>query len=251
MTTVKLGKIKRGTSGAESMDLMAGDDRREQGVAILQTDAEGRAAVVEVFEGMAVSEETVAAVLSARSRVIDQFGRVQRAGLVIGQALLDLSRRLSDDEFKAVRRGTERLFPFSDSLATKFRRAAKEAEQLGLPANALPSYSVLYEISTLPPGGLDVVRARGLLRPDVRQAEIAALRRELKAHKIPDGLPAPKGEVLIGTVSLTSIQRRHSQLIAKREMLMTQIRAIEAEIEGLAEQLRLLAGDMVIAQDDN
>lgn len=251
MTTVKLGKIKRGASGAESMDLMAGDDRREQGVAILQTDAEGRAAVVEVFEGMAVSEETVAAVLSARSRVIDQFGRVQRAGLVIGQALLDLSRRLSDDEFKAVRRGTERLFPFSDSLATKFRRAAEEAERLGLPADALPSYSVLYEISTLPPGGLDMVRARGLLRPDVRQAEIAALRRELKAHKIPGGLPAPDGEVLIGTVSLASIQRRHSQLIAKREMLMTQIRAVEIEIEGLAEQLRLLAGDMVIAQDDN
>src|SRR4051794_25326483 len=101
VTAVKLGRLKRGASGAESMDLMAGDDRREQGVAILQTDSEGRTAVAEVFKGMAVSEETVAAVLSARSRVIDQFGRVQRAGLVIGQALLDLSRRLSDDEFKA------------------------------------------------------------------------------------------------------------------------------------------------------
>jgi len=251
VTTVKLGRLRRGADGVESMDLMAGDDRREQGVAILQTDAEGRAAVAEIFEGMAVSEETVAAVLNARSRVIDQFGRVQRGGLVIGQALLDLSRRLSQDEFKAVRRGTERLFPFSDSLATKFRRAAEEAERLSLPTDALPSYSVLYEISTLPPGGLDMVRARGLLRPDVRQAEIAALRRELKAHKIPGGLPAPEGEAPVGTVSLTAIQRRHSQLLSKRETLMAQVMAIDSKIGDLAEQLRLLAGGMVIGQDTN
>jgi hypothetical protein len=249
VTAVKLGRLKRGASGAESMDLMAGDDRREQGVAILQTDSEGRTAVAEVFKGMAVSEETVAAVLSARSRVIDQFGRVQRAGLVIGQALLDLSRRLSDDEFKAVRRGTERLFPFSDSLATKFRRAAEEAERLGLPTDALPSYSVLYEISTLPPGGLDIVKARGMLRPDVRQAEIAALRRELKAYKFPDGLLTPEDEAPVGTVSLAAIQRRHSQLLAKRETLLAQVRAVDSQIGALAEQLRLLAGGMVIDQD--
>ena len=120
---------------------MAGDDRREQGAVIIQAVDSGRQIVAEVFAGMVLDEAKVSALLNARSRIIEQWGKAQHAGLVIGQTLLHLSRTLSEEEFRQVRRGSDRLFPFSDSLATKFRRAAALAEEWRIPPDRLPPYT--------------------------------------------------------------------------------------------------------------
>ena len=232
--------------GAEVMDLMAGDDRREQGGVVIQAVDSGRQIVAEVFAGMVLDEAKVSALLTARSRIIEQWGKAQHAGLVIGQTLLHLSRTLSEEEFRQVRRGSDRLFPFSDSLATKFRKAAVlAAEEWRIPPDRLPPYTALYELSTLPPEGQDIARERGLIRPDVRQAEVVALRRELKAHKLHTSPVLIEGAVEDApavTVSRGTLEHRHSHLLAERERLAARLAEVDREVAALAEQLVLLAG---------
>jgi hypothetical protein len=231
---------------AEAMDLMAGDDRREQGTVIIQAVDSGRQIVAEVFAGMVLDEAKVSALLNARSRIIEQWGKAQHAGLVIGQTLLHLSRTLSEEEFRQVRRGSDRLFPFSDSLATKFRRAAALAEEWRIPPDRLPPYTALYELSTLPPEGQNIAWERGLIRPDVRQAEVVALRRELKAHKLrtpPVLIEGAVEDVPAVTVSREAVERRHSDLLAEREQLAARLAEVDREVAALAEQLALLTGD--------
>ena len=231
--------------GAEVMDLMAGDDRREQGGVVIQAVDSGRQIVAEVFAGMVLDEAKVSALLTARSRIIEQWGKAQHAGLVIGQTLLHLSRTLSEEEFRQVRRGSDRLFPFSDSLATKFRKAAVLAEEWRIPPDRLPPYTALYELSTLPPEGQDIARERGLIRPDVRQAEVVALRRELKAHKLHTSPVLIEGAVEDApavTVSRGALEHRHSHLLAERERLAARLAEVDREVASLAEKLALLAG---------
>src|SRR4028118_297364 len=81
-----------GRRGAEAMDLVAGDDRREQGAVVIQAVDSGRQIVAELFSGMVLDETKVSALLTARSRIMEQWGKAQHAGLVIGQTLLHLSR---------------------------------------------------------------------------------------------------------------------------------------------------------------
>lgn len=231
--------------GAEAMDLMAGDDRREQGAVVIQAVDSGRQIVAELFSGMVLDETKVSALLTARSRIMEQWDKAQHAGLVIGQTLLHLSRTLSDEEFRRVRRGSDRLFPFSDSLATKFRKAAALVEKWRIPPDRLPPYTALYELSTLPPEGQDIARERGLIRPDVRQAEVAALRRELKAHKLhssPVLIVGAAEDAPAATVSWEAIERRHSDLLAERKRLVARLAEVDCEVAALAEQLMLLAG---------
>src|SRR3712207_4175673 len=227
------------------MDLMAGDERREQGAVVIQAVNSGRQIVAELFSGMVLDETKVSALLTARSRILEQWGKAQHAGLVIGQTLLHLSRTLSDEEFRRVRRGSDRLFPFSDSLATTFRKAAALAEEWRIPPDRLPPYTALYELSTLPPEGQDIARERGLIRPDVRQAEVTALRRELKAHKLrtsPVLIEGAPEDAPAATVSREAVERRHSDLLAERGRLAARLAEVDREVAALAEQLALLAG---------
>ncbi|WP_424140491.1 hypothetical protein [Roseomonas chloroacetimidivorans] len=166
------------------MDLTAGDDRSEQAVAIIRASDAGREIVAELFAGMDLDEAKTAAIVKARAVVLEQWGKAQAAFIRVGQTLLHLSRTLTEEEFQRVRRGSERLFPFGDSTATKLRKAAEFIEAHRIPAEQAPPYTITYEISTLAPEGQDLVRERGLLRPNVRRAEIVAIREELRAHKI-------------------------------------------------------------------
>jgi hypothetical protein len=225
------------------MDFMAGDDRHEAGAVIIQAKDTGRQIVAEVFAGMVLEPAKEAAVLSARSRVIEQWGKAQHSAIVIGQTLLQLSRTLTEEEYRRVRRGSDRLFPFSDSLATKFRRAAAKAEEWRIPLDQLPPYSALYELSTLPVEGQDIARERGLIRPDLRQSEVAALRRELKAHKLSRPLVIEVGaELPTATVSRAALARRQADLLTEREGVAARLAEIDREVKLLAEQLELLGG---------
>jgi hypothetical protein len=170
--------------GAEDMDLTAGDDRSQQAAAIIRASNEGREIVAELFAGMDIEEEKTVAILKARTVVLEQWGKAQAAFIRVGQTLLHLSRTLTEEEFQQVRRGSERLFPFGDSTATKLRKAAEFIEAHRIPAEQAPPYTITYEISTLAPEGQDIIRERGLLRPNVKRAEIVAVREELRAHKI-------------------------------------------------------------------
>jgi hypothetical protein len=221
------------------MDLTSGDDRQQQARVLAAVHDAGREIVAEIFGGMAVSAETVRAVVDARTRIHDQWGRAQTAALLIGRTLLDLSRTLSEAEYLAVRRGSERLFPFSDSVATKLRRAAEIAEALSIPLDRSPSYTLLYEISTMPHEGRTLVKSRGLIRADVTRAEILAVKAELRKHKIPK-LSVKHVLEPAATVNLGSIETRREALLLERRATLARLSEIDAEIAGLSEQIKLL-----------
>lgn len=222
-----------------AIDFMAGDDRREQGKILAALSDVSREIVADVFDGLKVSEATVRTVVDARTRIHDQWGKAQTAALVIGKTLLDLSRTLTADEYMAVRRGTDRLFPFSDSVATKLRRAAELAEDLRLPLEQSPSYTLLYEISTMPPAGQDLVKARGLLRSDVTRAEILAVKAEIRRHKVSWAIVERNCEI-IAKVSFDDISRRKNSLVAEREAVAAKLAELDQQIADLTEQLRIL-----------
>jgi hypothetical protein len=235
----KLPSLRRRGGDTGILDLAAGDDRQQQARALAAVDDAGRQIVAQVFDGLVVSVETIRTVVDARTRIHDQWGKAQTAALLIGRTLLGLSRSLSDAEYLAVRRGSERLFPFSDSVATKLRRAAEIAEALSIPLERSPSYTLLYEISTMPHEGQDLVKSRGLIRADVTRAEILAIKAELKKHKIPKIILEHASEPS-ATVNLASVEARRNNLIAEREATLARLSEIDKEIAVLGEQIRIL-----------
>ena len=81
-----------------------------QAASVLQVHDTGRQLVAEVFEGFGLPQDKADAILVARSRIADQWGKAKHAALVIGQTLLELSRALSEDEYRRVLIGADRLF---------------------------------------------------------------------------------------------------------------------------------------------
>lgn len=235
----RLPGLKRRSAGAASMDLLAGDDRREQGKVLAALSSSGLDIVSEVFAGLNVSDVTLRTVVEARTRIHDQWGKAQTAALIIGKTLLDLSRTLGPDEYMALRKGSERIFPFSDSVATKLRRAAELAEALRLPLDKAPSYTLLYEISTMPHEGQEIVKARGLLRADVTRSEILAVKAELRQHKIPRAF-IEHVSAEHSKLNKADVESKRNKLISERKELADRIVELDQQILELTEQLRLL-----------
>jgi hypothetical protein len=68
------------------------DQRSVQAASVLQTHDTGRRLVSEVFEGVGLAQEKAEAILAARSRIADHWGKAKHAALLIGQTLLGLSK---------------------------------------------------------------------------------------------------------------------------------------------------------------
>ncbi|WP_156964044.1 hypothetical protein [Muricoccus aerilatus] len=222
----KLTSRRQKVSGAENMNLLAGDDRSQRAGAIIKADDVGREVVTELFAGLPLDPEKLRLLLQARTVITEEWGKAQNSALRVGQTLLHLSRTLTEDEFRRVRKGCDRLFSISDAMATKLRLAALTVEDWQLSADQAPPYTVLYEISTLPPEGQQLVRERGLMRPDVRRGEIVAVRRELKAHKIMTPVQI-EGYAEPSPPATTTLSR--DDLLSERARLLTEV----ARIDGL------------------
>lgn len=103
--------------------------------------------------------------------------RAQATFLTIGKYLAAAKERLPYGEFNAM---IERDLPFGPTTAFQIRAAAEAVESGRLPMAHLPSnYSTLYVLSTLPPDALEKAKKCGLLRPDLRRAEVVAFKRKL------------------------------------------------------------------------
>lgn len=228
-------------------EIAAEDQRSEQATTVLQVHDTGRQIVAEVFEGVGLAPEKADAILAARSRIADQWGKAKHAALLIGQTLLALSRALTDEEYRRLLTGADRLFEFSGALATKFRRAAELVEQLRMPPERLPGYTTLYDLACLGPEGIALARERDLIRPQLRRQDIVALRQELRTHRI---LAAPsvaeEPEASPSRIDREAIQRQYDTLAAERAKLVERLQQVQAEMSFLEERLRLAAGRQVV-----
>jgi hypothetical protein len=222
------------------------DQRNEQAASVLQRQDAGREIVAEVFEGVGLDPEKTDAVLAARSRIADQWGKAKHAALLIGQTLLTLSQSLTEEEYRRLLTGANRLFEFSAALATKFRRAAELAEQLRMPPERLPGYTTLYDLACLGPDGIALAKERDLIWPQLRRQDIAALRQELRMHRI---LAAPsvseESEPSPARIDCFAIQREYDALAAERAKLFERLQQVQAEMFVLEERLRLAAGKQI------
>lgn len=186
------------------------------------------AAIAEVFAGtdLPADRDKVALILSIRREVRSAWGEARDRFLAIGRALVLAEERLTRFEFERLRKGSERLFPFSDGVASQLRRVARAVDSGRLPQEQCPgSYATAYQLAVLHDDELQQAKARNLVRADVTRGELLAFRRELR-HQ---GANANR----LGKAFLRAEWRR---LTGRREQLRSELAEVAkriAEIEGL------------------
>lgn len=143
--------------------------------------------------------------------------RAQATFLTIGQYLNQAKDRLPHGEFNAM---IERDLPFGSKTAHQIRAASAAVQSGRLPAAQLPpNYTTLYYLSTLPDAALEQARRDGLLRPDLRRAEVVAFK--ARFQRVIEGEPDP--------VALRA--RRLVELRRQRAAIDEEIVRLEAEAE--------------------
>lgn len=227
-----LNKSKKSRSSlkalfAEGTDLdidELSDDRAKE-FTWLGTDPAALATIKEIFFGTNLPEnqEKVQRILRARSEIQKEWSDARDSFLAIGRALLSLEHELTKSEFALLRRGTERLFPFSDATATQLRQIARAVDGGRIPLDACPgSYGTAYQITLLTDNQMRIAREKGLIRPDVTRREIMQLRRDVQRLEV---APQPSGRVDRGR-----LREERGQLADRRTRLIEELTAIERRI---------------------
>lgn len=139
-------------------------------------------ALSDVFAGTGLLDDQarVAKVLEARREVEASWARAAKSFIEAGKALLRLDEALtSPAEKAALKTGCERLFPFSDPIASQLRAVARAVEAGLLTPDTCPaSYSVAYQLCVMEAGEFTEAKRRGLVSPSITRAAIIAFRRE-------------------------------------------------------------------------
>jgi hypothetical protein len=109
------------------------------------------------------------------SEISRLWSRAQGAFLDIGRLLIRAKEMLPHGEYVAA---VEAELPFSSRTAYQLREAARWALSGPIPMERLPgSYSTIYLLSTLEPPVLDAAEKDGLIRPELKRAELIEWRR--------------------------------------------------------------------------
>ena len=142
------------------------------------------------------------------------WARAQSAFLDIGKLLLKAKESLPHGEYTA---SVEARLPFSSRTAYQLREATRWAIEMdrrqSIPLDRLPgSYSTIYLLSTLDPPTLEAAEADGIVRPDLRRAELVAWRQRTSPPR----------------TDRTALEARRDRLKRERERLEEEIRRIEA-----------------------
>lgn len=178
-------------------------------------------AIREVFAGLDLvnDAEKIGLVASIRHEVRAEWQHARASFLAIGRALLAAEQKLSPEEFRRMRQSSERLFPFSDAVASQLRQVARAVDCGRLPEPRCPgAYSVAYQITLLNDTDLQLAADRGLVRPDVTRAEVMRFRRERQ-----DVARAPSVRV-----SLDDLRREQERLRRRRRQMLDELLRIRS-----------------------
>src|SRR5947209_2536537 len=153
------------------------NDERQRAIQQIASiaDTEAIELVHKVFLGTSLleNEAKINAVLNARRAIYEYWGRVRENFVAIGRSLLRLETQFTATEIRRLYESSDRLFPFSASLASQFRQIARAAEGGKLPEPQLPgTYTVAYQLAILTESELALARERNLIRPNVRRSEV-------------------------------------------------------------------------------
>jgi len=151
-------------------------------------------------------------------RAIEQlWTRAQNAFLDIGRLLIRAKETLPHGEYTST---VENRLPFASRTAYQLREAARWALEMErrktITLDRLPnSYSTIYLLSTLDPRTYEAAEHDGIVRPDLKRAELIAWRKG-RGENIDD---------------YTTLQARRERLVRERMRIEKEIRQIEAEME--------------------
>jgi len=154
---------------------------------------------------------------------INQLWRsAQGAFLDIGRLLIRAKETLPHGEYT---NAVEDKLPFSARTAYQLREAARWAIEMdkrrAIPLERLPgSYSTIYLLSTLDPASLKAAEADGLVRPELRRAELIAWKRGRGAFSIENR---------------AALEAKREKLRRERERLDEELRRIDAALAGVLE----------------
>jgi hypothetical protein len=140
----------------------------------------------------------------------------QSAFLDIGQLLIRAKDALPHGEYMAA---VEERLPFAARTAYQLREAARWALEMDrrqtIPLHRLPgSYSTIYLLSTLDPQTLEAAKVDGIVRPELRRAELIAWRKDQSGQ---------------GT-DRTALQAKRDRLLRERARLDEELQRIEAQL---------------------
>ena len=152
------------------------------------------------------------------SEITRLWERAQGAFLDIGRLLIRAKEMLPHGEYTSA---VEENLPFSGRTAYQLREAARWALEMDraktIPVEKLPgSYSTIYLLSTLDPPTLKKAEADGIIRPELKRAELIAWRRDRGGAS-----DAASRQALIA---------RKLKLQRERERLEDELRRIEAQL---------------------
>lgn len=138
----------------------------------------------------------------------------QRRFVEIGRRLNEAKERLPHGEFLPM---LARDLPFSRSVANRLMAVAAAMDTGVIPPRALPtSYSVAYEVVTLPPERLQEAVTTGRIHPDMTRAEAMALKRNDKESHTTDN----------------AIAAELDRLLAEQERIASRIAVLRAKLAG-------------------
>jgi hypothetical protein len=151
------------------------------------------------------------------SEINQLWQKAQGTFLNIGRLLIRAKETLPHGEYMS---SVEEQLPFSSRTAYQLREAARWAMEMDrvktIPMEKLPgSYSTIYLLSTLDPPALKEADAQGLIRPELRRAELIAWRRERGGRS---------------TASRQALLARKQKLQRERARLEEELRRIEAQL---------------------
>jgi len=140
------------------------------------------------------------------------WGKAQAAFLDIGRLLIRAKETLPHGDFTAA---VEARLPFSSRTAYQLREATRWVLEIErrrtLPLDRLPSgYTTVYLLSTLEPQMLEQAQEEGIIRPDLRRAEIISWKKNKGSGETPE--------------------QRRARLTRERQKLVDELRRIEAEL---------------------
>jgi hypothetical protein len=184
-------------------------------------------ALAAIFEGTGVmaDEHKAQMLVQVRHEVHAEWRKAKQSFLAIGKSLLAVEHALTPDEFRRLSKGTERIFPFSETIATQLRQVARAVVSGRLNETEMPgSYSVAYQIAVMDGPTIEIARSRNLVRPDVTRTEVIAFRREINAP------PASQPQRL----DIGAVRREKARLTKLRAELTERLAQIDARIAELS-----------------
>ena len=180
-----------------------------------------------IFEGTGVmaNEHKAQLLIKIRNEVYTEWSRARHSFLAIGKSLLIAEQNLTAEEFRRLKQGSERIFPFSETIASQLRQVARAVLSGRLSEIELPgSYSVAYQIAVMDPPTMEIARSRNLVRPDVTRTEVIAFRKEIIDN------PDPQSQRL----NVAEVRREKARLTQLRTRLAKKLELIDRRIDALS-----------------